>query len=176
MDCVFQEVSQRLVNLSAQLHALQVRFKPTPSESYLNLYQSLFRILVSLPAYVINPAQVVCFGPKLPVIHESLFSQGVVIQQDSVMELCVREGGASLSRSARSLSREGTGEVGTAGELALLQRQHSLLQEELVRLRGAEGRLKDSEKVRAQLEKQLRDLKSNGAALAESMGSSQVLL
>ncbi|KAF5909169.1 rho guanine nucleotide exchange factor 2-like isoform X1, partial [Clarias magur] len=116
-----EEVSQRLVNLSAQLHALQ----------------------------------------------------GVVIQQDSIMELCVREGGTSLCRPVRSLSREGTGEVGTAGELALLQRQHSLLQEELVRLRGADGRLKDSEKVRAQLEKQLRDLKSNGATLGEGMGSSQ---
>lgn len=84
----------------------------------------------------------------------------------------MREGGTSMGRPVRSLSRDGAGEVGTVGELALLQRQHSLLQEELVRLRGAEGRLKDSEKARAQLEKQLRDLKSNGASLGES---SQVL-
>ncbi|MCI4395488.1 hypothetical protein PGIGA_G00181150 [Pangasianodon gigas] len=119
-----QEVSQRLVNLSAQLHALQ----------------------------------------------------GAVIRQDSIVELCVREGGTSLCRLGRSLSRDGTGEVGTAGELALLQRQHSLLQEELVRLRGAEGKLKDSEKARAHLEKQLRDLKSNGATLGESTGNSQAAL
>ncbi|XP_060760883.1 rho guanine nucleotide exchange factor 1a isoform X2 [Neoarius graeffei] len=119
-----EEVSQRLMNLHAQLHALQ----------------------------------------------------GAVIRQDSIIELCVREGGTSLCRLGRSLSRDGTGEVGTAGELALLQRQHSLLQEELVRLRSAEGRLKDSEKARAQLEKQLRDLKSNGAALGESTGSSQTLV
>ncbi|XP_053087512.1 rho guanine nucleotide exchange factor 1a isoform X4 [Pangasianodon hypophthalmus] len=119
-----QKVSQRLVNLSAQLHALQ----------------------------------------------------GAVIRQDSIVELCVREGGTSLCRPGRSLSRDGTGEVGTAGELALLQRQHSLLQEELVRLRGAEGRLKDSEKARAHLEKQLRDLKSNGATLGESTGNSQAAL
>lgn len=95
-----------------------------------------------------------------------------MIRQDSIVELCVREGGTLLCRLGRSLSRDGTSEVGAAGELALLQRQHSLLQEELVRLRGAEGRLKDSEKARAQLEKQLRDLKSNGAG---STGSSQVL-
>ncbi|XP_017336840.1 rho guanine nucleotide exchange factor 1a isoform X2 [Ictalurus punctatus] len=119
-----EEVSQRLVNLSAQLHALQ----------------------------------------------------GAVIRQDSIVEFCAREGGTSRSRPGRSLSREGTGEVGTAGELALLQRQHSLLQEELVRLRGAEGRLKDSEKARAQLEKQLRGLKSNSAALGESTGHAQALL
>lgn len=53
------------------------------------------------------------------------------------------------------------GESGTGaaiGELALLQRQHSLLQEELVRLRGTEGRLKDSEKARTQLERQVRNM------------------
>ncbi|XP_058260607.1 rho guanine nucleotide exchange factor 1a isoform X2 [Hemibagrus wyckioides] len=116
-----EEVSQRLVNLSAQLHALQ----------------------------------------------------GAVIRQDSIVELCVREDGTSLCRSRRSLSRDGTSEVGTVGELALLQRQHSLLQEELIRLRGAEGKLKDSEKARVQLERQLRDLKSNSAALGESTGNSQ---
>lgn len=98
-----------------------------------------------------------------------------MIRQDSVVELCVREGGAPLGRPVRSLSRDGAGEVGTVGELALLQRQHSLLQEELVRLRGADGKLKDSEKARAQLEKQLRDLKSNGATLGDSTGHSQVL-
>lgn len=98
-----------------------------------------------------------------------------MIRQDSIVELCVREDGTSLCRSRRSLSRDGTSEVGTVGELALLQRQHSLLQEELIRLRGAEGKLKDSEKVRAQLERQLRDLKSNSAALGESTRHSQVL-
>uniref|UniRef100_A0A673G812 Rho guanine nucleotide exchange factor 2-like n=1 Tax=Sinocyclocheilus rhinocerous TaxID=307959 RepID=A0A673G812_9TELE len=93
---VFQEVSQRLVNLSAQLHALQ----------------------------------------------------GVVIRQDSILELCLRE-----------------------IQLALLQRQHSLLQEELVRLRGAEGKLRHSERAKAQLEKQLRDLKTNSATLGDGAGN-----
>uniref|UniRef100_A0A8C1I6B4 Rho guanine nucleotide exchange factor (GEF) 1a n=1 Tax=Cyprinus carpio TaxID=7962 RepID=A0A8C1I6B4_CYPCA len=90
------EVSQRLVNLSAQLHALQ----------------------------------------------------GVVIRQDSILELCLRE-----------------------IQLALLQRQHSLLQEELVRLRGAEGKLRHSERAKAQLEKQLRDLKTNSATLGDGVDS-----
>uniref|UniRef100_A0AAR2K2S4 Rho guanine nucleotide exchange factor (GEF) 1a n=1 Tax=Pygocentrus nattereri TaxID=42514 RepID=A0AAR2K2S4_PYGNA len=102
--CVFQEMSQRLVNLSAQLHALQSSVSPA----------------------------------------------------------------AAGARPVRSLSRDGGSDVGSVGELALLQRQHSLLQEELVRLRGAEGKLKDSERARAQLEKQLRDLKSNTAVLGDN--------
>uniref|UniRef100_A0A8C5B1J0 Rho guanine nucleotide exchange factor (GEF) 2a n=1 Tax=Gadus morhua TaxID=8049 RepID=A0A8C5B1J0_GADMO len=92
--------------------------------------------------------------------------QGAVIKQDSILELCLwQEGpgaGSHAGRLWRSLSREagaGDGGAGSAlGELALLQRQHSLLQEELGRLRGAEGRLRDSEKARAQLERQVRGL------------------
>uniref|UniRef100_A0A671M2J4 Rho guanine nucleotide exchange factor 2-like n=1 Tax=Sinocyclocheilus anshuiensis TaxID=1608454 RepID=A0A671M2J4_9TELE len=117
------EVSQRLVNLSAQLHALQ----------------------------------------------------GVVIRQDSILELCLRESSVSPAaagaRTVRSLSRDGASDFGSLGELALLQRQHSLLQEELVRLRGAEGKLRHSERARAQLEKQLRDLKTNSATLGDGAGN-----
>uniref|UniRef100_A0A9R1SHZ9 Rho guanine nucleotide exchange factor (GEF) 2a n=2 Tax=Cyprinus carpio TaxID=7962 RepID=A0A9R1SHZ9_CYPCA len=123
MSFVFQEVSQRLVNLSAQLHTLQ----------------------------------------------------GVVIRQDSILELCLRESSVSPAtagvRTVRSLSRDGANDFGSLGDLALLQRQHSLLQEELGRLRGAEGKLRDSERARAQLEKQLRDLKTNSAALGDAAGS-----
>ncbi|XP_016106309.1 rho guanine nucleotide exchange factor 2-like isoform X2 [Sinocyclocheilus grahami] len=118
-----EEVSQRLVNLSAQLHALQ----------------------------------------------------GVVIRQDSILELCRRESSVSPAtagvRTVRSLSRDGASDVGSLGDLALLQRQHSLLQEELGRLRGAEGKLRDSERARAQLEKQLRDLKTTSTALGDGAGS-----
>uniref|UniRef100_A0A8C2HA48 Rho guanine nucleotide exchange factor (GEF) 1a n=1 Tax=Cyprinus carpio TaxID=7962 RepID=A0A8C2HA48_CYPCA len=118
-----EEVSQRLVNLSAQLHTLQ----------------------------------------------------GVVIRQDSILELCLRESSVSPAtagvRTVRSLSRDGASDFGSLGDLALLQRQHSLLQEELGRLRGAEGKLRDSERARAQLEKQLRDLKTNSAALGDAAGS-----
>ncbi|XP_035385138.1 rho guanine nucleotide exchange factor 1a isoform X2 [Electrophorus electricus] len=102
-------------------------------------------------------------------------SEGAVIRQDSVLEFYLHETSMSLAacgtRTTRSLSRDGVGEVGSVGELALLQRQHSLLQEELVRLRVAECRLKDSEKARVQLEKQLRDLKSSSTALGESTGT-----
>ncbi|XP_048058408.1 rho guanine nucleotide exchange factor 1a isoform X4 [Megalobrama amblycephala] len=118
-----EEVSQRLVNLSAQLHALQ----------------------------------------------------GVVIRQDSILELCLRESPISPAtpgaRTVRSLSRDSASDMGSLGELALLQRQHSLLQEELGRLRGAEGKLRDSERARAQLEKQLRDLKTHSATLGNGAGT-----
>ncbi|KAI1901490.1 hypothetical protein AGOR_G00034970 [Albula goreensis] len=122
-----EEVCQRLVNLSVQLHALQ----------------------------------------------------GVVIRQDSILELCLREGSASTAapspappapllsstpaKLCRSLSRDAGLDASTGvaiGDLALLQRQHSLLQEELVRLRASEGKLRDSEKARAQLEKQVKDMKA----------------
>uniref|UniRef100_A0A674BKH8 Rho guanine nucleotide exchange factor (GEF) 2a n=1 Tax=Salmo trutta TaxID=8032 RepID=A0A674BKH8_SALTR len=74
----------------------------------------------------------------------------------------------------RSLSRDaGMAEASTGaaiGELALLQRQHSLLQEELGRLRGADGRLRDSEKARAQLERQVRDMKAHSTTAFDSVG------
>ncbi|CAB1350986.1 unnamed protein product [Coregonus sp. 'balchen'] len=125
-----KEVYQRLVNLSAQLHALQ----------------------------------------------------GTVIKQDSILELCLRSDGPPVDapttptgRVWRSLSRDaGMAEASTGaaiGELALLQRQHSLLQEELGRLRGAEGRLRDSEKARTQLERQVRDMKAHSATMVDSVGT-----
>ncbi|XP_029519131.2 rho guanine nucleotide exchange factor 2-like isoform X1 [Oncorhynchus nerka] len=124
-----EEVYQRLVNLSAHLHALQ----------------------------------------------------GTVIKQDSILELCLRSDGppgdaptTPTGRVWRSLSRDaGMAEasMGAAiGELALLQRQHSLLQEELGRLRGADGRLRDSEKARAQLERQVRDMKVHSTTVFDSVG------
>uniref|UniRef100_A0A671M0T7 Rho guanine nucleotide exchange factor 2-like n=1 Tax=Sinocyclocheilus anshuiensis TaxID=1608454 RepID=A0A671M0T7_9TELE len=75
-------------------------------------------------------------------------------------QLCLRESSVSpAAAGARTV------------QLALLQRQHSLLQEELVRLRGAEGKLRHSERARAQLEKQLRDLKTNSATLGDGAGN-----
>uniref|UniRef100_A0A6Q2YA20 Rho guanine nucleotide exchange factor (GEF) 1a n=1 Tax=Esox lucius TaxID=8010 RepID=A0A6Q2YA20_ESOLU len=119
--CVFQEVSQRLVNLSAHLHALQV-------SGCVSLY--------ALPVA----------APTTPT-----------------------------GRAWHSLSRDmGAAEASSGspvGELALLQRQHTLLQEELVRLRGADARLRDSEKSRIQLERQVRDMKTRSAALVDSVGT-----
>uniref|UniRef100_A0A9J7YZ25 Rho guanine nucleotide exchange factor (GEF) 2a n=1 Tax=Cyprinus carpio carpio TaxID=630221 RepID=A0A9J7YZ25_CYPCA len=104
-----------------------------------------------------------------------ILSQGVVIRQDSILELCLRESSVSpattRARTVRSLSRDGASDFVSLGELALLQRQHSLLQEELVRLRGAEGKLRHSERAKAQLEKQLRDLKTNSATLGDGAGN-----
>ncbi len=98
-----------------------------------------------------------------------------MIRQDSILELYLRESSVSPAtagvRTVRSLSRDGASDIGSLGELALLQRQHSLLQEELGRLRGADGKLRNSERAKVQLEKQLRDLKTNSATLGDGAGS-----
>uniref|UniRef100_A0A9J8CTP4 Rho guanine nucleotide exchange factor (GEF) 2a n=1 Tax=Cyprinus carpio carpio TaxID=630221 RepID=A0A9J8CTP4_CYPCA len=112
---------------------------------------------------------------ELNEAQKLILSQGVVIRQDSILELCLRESSVSpattRARTVRSLSRDGASDFVSLGELALLQRQHSLLQEELVRLRGAEGKLRHSERAKAQLEKQLRDLKTNSATLGDGAGN-----
>ncbi|XP_017547276.1 rho guanine nucleotide exchange factor 2 isoform X1 [Pygocentrus nattereri] len=103
--------------------------------------------------------------------------QAAVIRQDSILELCLRDCstpcsapptptsvplGPSPVRLSRSLSRDALleGVSIAAGEQALLQRQFSLLQEEVGRLRPLEAKLRDSEKARVQLETQLRDLQA----------------
>lgn len=116
--------------------------------------------------YVFN-GTVPCVECHLKPLKSSLCLpyQATVIKQDSILEFYLRE--TSMvpethgGRVVRSLSRDG-GTDGGVGELTLLQRQHSLLQEELVRLRGADGRLRDCEKHRAQLERQLKELKHLG--------------
>uniref|UniRef100_A0A8C9SRH2 Rho/Rac guanine nucleotide exchange factor 2 n=1 Tax=Scleropages formosus TaxID=113540 RepID=A0A8C9SRH2_SCLFO len=91
--------------------------------------------------------------------------QAAVIRQDSIIELYLREGSVCTSTPTTSTQLASTpAKLSALGELALLQRQHSLLQEELVRLRAAEGKLKDSEKARAHLEKQVKDMKASSAA------------
>uniref|UniRef100_A0A8C9V7G9 Rho/Rac guanine nucleotide exchange factor 2 n=1 Tax=Scleropages formosus TaxID=113540 RepID=A0A8C9V7G9_SCLFO len=122
--------------------------------------------------------EVVC--QRLVNLSTQLHALQVVIRQDSIIELYLREGSVCTStpttstqlastpaKLCRSLSRDAGLDASPAaalGELALLQRQHSLLQEELVRLRAAEGKLKDSEKARAHLEKQVKDMKASSAA------------
>ncbi|KAM6958857.1 rho guanine nucleotide exchange factor 2-like [Aplochiton taeniatus] len=127
---------------------------------------------------IINGQEVVVNGA-----HDIPATQGVVIKQDSILELSLRpEGSVSPctptgGRPWRSLSRDaGVAEASTGtalGELALLQRQHSLLQEELNRLRGSDGRLKDSEKARAQLERQVRDMKTTATVDGPGAGGLQ---
>uniref|UniRef100_A0A8C7GCC1 Rho/Rac guanine nucleotide exchange factor 2 n=1 Tax=Oncorhynchus kisutch TaxID=8019 RepID=A0A8C7GCC1_ONCKI len=79
--------------------------------------------------------------------------QAAVIHQDSVLELRLHEGTGPASSGLDA------GMVAAMGEMAMLQKQHDLLQEEVVRLRPLEARLRDSERARAQLEQQIRDNK-----------------
>uniref|UniRef100_A0A8C7LQT6 Rho/rac guanine nucleotide exchange factor (GEF) 2 n=1 Tax=Oncorhynchus mykiss TaxID=8022 RepID=A0A8C7LQT6_ONCMY len=79
--------------------------------------------------------------------------QAAVIHQDSVLELRLHEGTGPASSGLDA------GMVAAMGEMAMLQKQHDLLQEEVVRLRPLEARLRDSERTRAQLEQQIRDNK-----------------
>uniref|UniRef100_A0A673XXY5 Rho/Rac guanine nucleotide exchange factor 2 n=1 Tax=Salmo trutta TaxID=8032 RepID=A0A673XXY5_SALTR len=101
--------------------------------------------------------------------------QAAVIHQDSVLELRLHEGTGpassgsptptppnSFPRLCRSMSRDtglDAGTVAAMGEMAKLQKQHDLLQEEVVRLRPLEARLRECERARAQLEQQIRDNK-----------------
>lgn len=93
--------------------------------------------------------------------------QAAVIKQDSILELLLQPHDAVTVAAGGSLARLSwrdpqSAEVtagSTIGELALLQRQHSLLQEELLRLRDAESRFRDSERARAKLERQVRQMK-----------------
>ncbi|XP_030596684.1 rho guanine nucleotide exchange factor 2 [Archocentrus centrarchus] len=105
--------------------------------------------------------------------------QGAVIKQDSILELLLQaQGTVSPSEVWRPLWRDGGHReatvLSTIGELALLQRQHSLLQEELLRLRDAENRFKDSERARAELERQVRQMKvTSGVAHASQQYGEQ---
>ncbi|KAM7383737.1 hypothetical protein PAMA_011206 [Pampus argenteus] len=101
--------------------------------------------------------------------------QGAVIKQDSILELLLQSQDTS-SPATGGLWRNREASVGSSiAELALLQRQHSLLQEELLRLRDAESRFKDSERARAKLEKQVRHMKvCSGASPASQQLGEQV--
>ncbi|KAA8586065.1 hypothetical protein FQN60_007634, partial [Etheostoma spectabile] len=92
--------------------------------------------------------------------------QGAVIKQDSILELLLQPQDTVAPAAGgvwRPFWKDGGNREAnpgsTIGELALLQRQHSLLQEELLRLRDAESRFKDSERARAKLEKHVRNMK-----------------
>ncbi|XP_062291570.1 rho guanine nucleotide exchange factor 1a isoform X2 [Scomber scombrus] len=97
--------------------------------------------------------------------------QGAVIKQDSILELLLQPQDSSAA-ATRPLWRDGGNRDASVGstisELALLQRQHSLLQDELLRLRDTESRFKDSEKARVKLEKQVRHMKVCGGASSVS--------
>ncbi|KAM4860848.1 rho guanine nucleotide exchange factor 2 isoform 2-T2 [Thomomys bottae] len=112
--------------------------------------------------------------------------QAAVAQQDTLMEARFPEGPERREKLARANSRDG--EAGRAGpvapekqatELALLQRQHALLQEELRRCRrlgeerateagSLEARLRESEQARALLEREAEEARRQLAALGQN--------
>uniref|UniRef100_A0A452RL59 Rho guanine nucleotide exchange factor 2 n=1 Tax=Ursus americanus TaxID=9643 RepID=A0A452RL59_URSAM len=117
-----------------------------------------------------------------------LLPQAAVAQQDTLMEVRFPEGPERREKLARANSRDG--EASRAGptpgvpdkqatELALLQRQHTLLQEELRRCRrlgeerateacSLEARLRESEQARARLEREAEEARRQLAALGQS--------
>ncbi|XP_061872116.1 rho guanine nucleotide exchange factor 2 isoform X2 [Colius striatus] len=125
--------------------------------------------------------------------------QAVVSQQDTLLELQLQEGPErpSTRRSAPAPAAEpaaptaeaaaGTapgrgGDKAGATELALLQRQHGLLQEELCRCRqlcqeraqeaaALETRLRDSERERGRLERELDEARRQLGALRHEAGA-----
>ena len=83
-----------------------------------------------------------------------------------MLELCLPGGpasslstGTAVPRLSRSVSKD-TGL--DAGEAAMMRRQLAALQEEVVRLKPLEAQLGESEKARAQAEKQLKDMVPKG--------------
>ncbi|XP_051055304.1 rho guanine nucleotide exchange factor 2 isoform X3 [Phodopus roborovskii] len=114
--------------------------------------------------------------------------QAAVAQQDTLMEARFPEGPERWEKLSRANSRDG--EAGRAAvapvapekqatELALLQRQHTLLQEELRRCRrlgeerateagSLEARLRESEQARALLEREAEEARRQLAALGQN--------
>ncbi|XP_074794396.1 rho guanine nucleotide exchange factor 2 isoform X4 [Natator depressus] len=118
--------------------------------------------------------------------------QAAVVQQDTALELHLYDGGGRQEKPPRANSRKGApGEAARAPEkqateLALLQRQHTLLQEELSRCQqlcqekaqeaGAlEARLRESERERAQLEREAEEARTQVAALRPEGGAAEAV-
>uniref|UniRef100_A0A8C0WRS3 Rho guanine nucleotide exchange factor 2 n=1 Tax=Castor canadensis TaxID=51338 RepID=A0A8C0WRS3_CASCN len=114
--------------------------------------------------------------------------QAAVAQQDTLMEARFPEGPERREKLTRANSRDGEGSRAGAApvapekqatELALLQRQHALLQEELRRCRrlgeerateagSLEARLRESEQARALLEREAEEARRQLAALGQN--------
>ncbi|XP_063213402.1 rho guanine nucleotide exchange factor 2 isoform X2 [Chroicocephalus ridibundus] len=138
------------------------------------------QVLQRVPQEEINQRLVNLYG----LLHGL---QAVVSQQDTLLELQLQEGPEKpLSRrgSQPALAEAGAraGEKAGTSELALLQRQHGLLQEELGRCRqlcqeraqeaaGLETRLRDSEQERARLERELEEARRQLGALRQEGGA-----
>ncbi|NXD73140.1 ARHG2 factor, partial [Eolophus roseicapillus] len=116
------------------------------------------------------------------LLHEL---QAVVLQQDTLLELRLQEAPDKPSRRGSQVApaepASRAGEKPGATELALLQRQHGLLQEELGRCRqqcqeraqeaaALDSRLRDSERERGRLERELEEARRELGALRHDGG------
>nr|XP_028564799.1 rho guanine nucleotide exchange factor 2 isoform X2 [Podarcis muralis] len=108
--------------------------------------------------------------------------QGVVAHQDSLLELQLQEAGERRERLSRANSRkEGSSSADRqATDLSLLQKQHTLLQEELSRCRqlcqekvqevaALEVRLQESEQERARQEQEVEEARRQMVALRQPL-------
>uniref|UniRef100_A0A8D2KVK3 Rho guanine nucleotide exchange factor 2 n=1 Tax=Varanus komodoensis TaxID=61221 RepID=A0A8D2KVK3_VARKO len=105
-----------------------------------------------------------------------LLSLGIVTQQDTLLELQLQEVGERRERLSRTNSRKDASAADRqASDLSLLQRQHTLLQEELSRCRqlcqekvqeaaALEARLRESELERARQEQEAEEARRQLAA------------
>ncbi|XP_067425514.1 rho guanine nucleotide exchange factor 2 isoform X2 [Emydura macquarii macquarii] len=132
---------------------------------------------------------------RLGVLYALLHGlQAAVVQQDTVLELHLYDGGGRREKPSRANSRKGPpGEAAAVvvvpapqapeqQELALLQKQHALLQAELCRCRqlcqekaqeaGAlEARLRESEQKQARLEREAEEARRQVATLRPEGGA-----
>ncbi|XP_044305277.1 rho guanine nucleotide exchange factor 2 isoform X2 [Varanus komodoensis] len=115
--------------------------------------------------------------PRLKTLYSLLHGLlGIVTQQDTLLELQLQEVGERRERLSRTNSRKDASAADRqASDLSLLQRQHTLLQEELSRCRqlcqekvqeaaALEARLRESELERARQEQEAEEARRQLAA------------
>ncbi|XP_053134399.1 rho guanine nucleotide exchange factor 2 isoform X2 [Hemicordylus capensis] len=126
---------------------------------------------------------------RLKSLYSLLHSlQEVVVHQDSLLELQLQEAGERRERLGRTNSRKEASAATAerqATDLSLLQKQHTLLQEELSRSRllcqekaqevaALEARLRDSEQERLRHEREAEEARRQLAALRQPMEAAWV--
>uniref|UniRef100_A0A8D2JFU1 Rho guanine nucleotide exchange factor 2 n=1 Tax=Varanus komodoensis TaxID=61221 RepID=A0A8D2JFU1_VARKO len=124
-----------------------------------------------------SPARCAEVLPRLKTLYSLLHGLlGIVTQQDTLLELQLQEVGERRERLSRTNSRKDASAADRqASDLSLLQRQHTLLQEELSRCRqlcqekvqeaaALEARLRESELERARQEQEAEEARRQLAA------------
>ncbi|KAA0703566.1 Rho guanine nucleotide exchange factor 2 [Triplophysa tibetana] len=98
--------------------------------------------------------------------------QAAVIRQDSFLELDMLEDPSAHTPSRDALA-EDSGPLGTQGDLAQLQRNYNLLQEEVMRLRATQDEHKKGDRAQNQADKQLQKLRIKDSTEARDPVTSQ---